>query len=339
VKKAKLGVVGIGWWSDVLAASIAGSDCAEICAAYTRSRDKTEAFAKRFNCFAASSLEALLEFTDLDGVIVTVPNGAHREVATAAAASGKHVFVEKPIANTLDDGEAIVAACARAGVVLSVGHSYRRHAGLRRMRKFIDEETLGRVSFAEAIFAKDRGLKLENPEDWRFRKSEMPGGCLMQIGIHQIDNILYLLGPARSVFASFARLETRAEIPDLASVLITLESGALASVTADYISADRFRLSLYGTKAIATFDLAEGLSLQRRGQDKAEPVSITANDYLRAEIEEFAQCILHGGVAEVGGREAMAALAVVRAAIDSAASGRPVSLAGAGRSAPRAVRA
>jgi predicted dehydrogenase len=207
------------------------------------------------------------------------------------------------------------------------------------MRKFVDQETLGRVSFAEAIFAKDRGLKLENPDDWRFRKSEMPGGCLMQIGIHQIDNILYLLGPARSVFASFARLETRAEIPDLASVLITLESGALASVTADYISADRFRLSLYGTKAVATFDLAEGLSLQRRGQDKAEPVSITANDYLRAEIEEFAQCILHGGVPEVGGREAMAALAVVRAAIDSAATGRPVSLPGAGRSAPRAVRA
>jgi predicted dehydrogenase len=337
MKKAKLGVVGIGWWSDVLAASVAGSACVEICAGYTRSPDKTAAFAKRFDCFAAPSLEALLKVPGLDGVIVTVPNGAHREVAVAAAAAGKHVFVEKPIANTLDDGEAIVAACARAGVVLSVGHSYRRHAALRRMRTFIEEETLGRVSFAEAIFAKDRGLTLENREDWRFRKTEMPGGCLMQIGIHQIDNILYLLGPAHSVFANFARLETRAEIPDLASVLITLASGALAAVTADYISVDRFRLSLYGTKAIATFDLKEGLTLQRCGQNKVEAVAIAANDYLRDEVEEFAQCILSGSLPEVGGREAMAALAVVRAAIDSAATGRPVVL--PGRSAPRAVSA
>jgi predicted dehydrogenase len=337
--KAKLGVIGIGWWSDVLASSIAGSERAEICAAYTRNADKRAAFARRFGCTAAESLSSLLALPHLDGVIITVPNSAHRAVAVAAAAAGKHMFLEKPIANELDDGAAIVAACEQAGVILSVGHSYRRHAALRHMRSLIDDGTMGRVSFAEGIFAKDRGLGLKDPGDWRFRKSEMPGGCFMQIGIHQVDNVLYLLGPARSVFGTFCRLETAAEIEDLANVVITFESGAIASVSANYITADRFRLSLYGTGAVATFDLAEGLALQRRGESAATAVAIKPNDYLRDEIEEFAVCIMDGRRPEVGGREAMAALAVVRAAIESAAKGRPVLLDDDARSLPRAARA
>jgi predicted dehydrogenase len=339
MSKAKLGVVGIGWWSDVLASSIAGSERAEIIAAYTRDPGKRAAFARRFGCLAAESLPNLLRMPELDGVIVTVPNSAHRAVAVAAAAAGKHVFLEKPIANELEDGAAIIAACEQAGVVLAVGHCYRRHAAVRRLRRLIDDGSMGRISFAEAIFAKDRGLGLKDPGDWRFRKSEMPGGCFMQIGIHQVDNLLYLLGPARSVFGSFARLETAAEIEDLASALITFQSGATATVTANYITADRFRLSLYGTNAIATFDLADGLVLQRRGESTGTPISIASNDYLRDEIEEFAACIVDGRRPEVGGREATAALAVVRAAIDSAAKGRPVVLGDDPRCLPLAVGA
>jgi len=339
MRKAKLGVIGIGWWSDVLAASIAGSARVEICAAYTRDAGKRVAFARRFDCAAAESLQSLLGMPGLDGVIVTVPNNAHRDVAVAAAEAGKHVFVEKPIANTLADGEAIIAACERAGVVLSVGHSYRRHSAVRRMRSLIDDGTMGRVTFADGIFAKDRGLALKDPRDWRFRKSEMPGGCFMQIGIHQVDTLLYLLGAARSVFGAFGRLETEAEIDDLGSALITFESGAIAAVTANYVTADRFRLSLYGTEAIATFDLAEGLRLQPRGKHTGNPVAVEPNDYLRAELEEFAACITDRRRPEVGGHEAMAALAVVLAAIDSAARKRPVLIADASRSLARAIPA
>jgi len=337
--KAKLGVIGIGWWSDVLASSIAGSERAEVVAAYTRDAGKRAAFARRFGCLAAESLPSLLHMPELDGVIITVPNSAHRAVALAAAAAGKHIFLEKPIANELEDGAAIIAACEQAGVVLSVGHGYRRHAALRHMRALIDDGTMGRISFAEAIFAKGRGLGLKDPGDWRFRKSEMPGGCFLQIGIHQVDNVLYLMGAARSVFGTFCRLETAAEIEDLASVLITFESGAIATVSANYITADRFRLSLYGTNAIATFDLVEGLLLQRRGEGSGSRLAIEPNDYLRAEIEEFAACISDGRPPEVGGREAMAALKIVRAAIDSAAKGRPVLLGDDPRSLPRAVGA
>ena len=100
MKKVKVGIVGIGWWSDVLAAVIEGSDTLDLRACYTRSKDKAETFAAKFSCEAVESYEAMLALDDLDGVILTTPNSAHRLGAEAAARAGKHVFVEKPISNT-----------------------------------------------------------------------------------------------------------------------------------------------------------------------------------------------------------------------------------------------
>ena len=207
MEKLKVGIVGIGWWSDVLAGVIEKSESLELRAGFSRTPGKRLAFAERFHCEAAQSYEAMLAIEDLDGVILTTPNSAHREGAEAAARAGKHVFVEKPISNTLEDGRAMIAAAEAAGVVLAVGHSYRRHGALRHLRRLIDEGELGRVSLAEGVFSNDNGLALEAGV-WRSDPAEIPGGCLMQIGIHQIDNLLYLLGPVIDVSAYFARLET-----------------------------------------------------------------------------------------------------------------------------------
>ena len=95
--KIKVGIVGIGWWSDVLAGVIAKSDKLELRACYTRSEDKAATFAAKFDCETVASYEAMLALGDLDGVVLTTPNSAHREGAEAAARAGIHVFVEKPI--------------------------------------------------------------------------------------------------------------------------------------------------------------------------------------------------------------------------------------------------
>jgi len=95
------------------------------------------------------SYEEMLALDDLDGVILTTPNSAHRPGAEAAAAAGKHVFVEKPVSNTIADGRAMIEACAQANVVLAVGHSCRRHGALRHLKKMMDEGELGRVSLVE----------------------------------------------------------------------------------------------------------------------------------------------------------------------------------------------
>lgn len=326
MKKVKVGIVGIGWWSDVLAAVIEGSDTLDLRACYTRSKDKAETFAAKFSCEAVESYEAMLALDDLDGVILTTPNSAHRLGAEAAARAGKHVFVEKPISNTLEDGRAMIAACEAAGVVLAVGHSYRRHGALRHLRRLIDDGELGRVSLAEGVFTNDNGLKLK-PGLWRSDPVEIPGGCLMQIGIHQVDNLLYLLGPVSDVQAYFNRLETEPDVEDVTAVLMRFESGAVGYVAADYISPRRFTLTLHGTKANAFFDMDnDGLRLQRTGETKPSQVEYEPHDHLSAELEDFAAAIRNNTAPEIDGVQAMVPLAIVLAAGRSSAEGRSIAL-------------
>jgi predicted dehydrogenase len=319
----KVGVVGMGWWSDVLATAMQGSPYLRLTACFSRSAEKTRAFAQKFGCEPAGSLAELL--TKVEGVILTTPNSQHRAGVETAAAAGKHIFVEKPIANDLPDAHAIIDACRRADVILSVGHSYRRHGGLRKLAELIKDNELGRISLAQAAFSKDRGLLLK-PGDWRSRAEEMPGGCLMQIGIHHIDNLIYLLGSVSAVSGLFARLETAGEIADVAAIQMRFANGAMAQVGVDYISADKFSLTLHGTKALATFDLNQGLTLLRRGQNKPESVAFEPVDYLRTELEEFALCIRECSQPEVDGVAALQSLSVVLAAIEAAATGRTVAL-------------
>ena len=326
MEKIKVGIVGIGWWSDVLAAVIEKSDQMELGAGYSRSADKTDAFAERFQCEAAPSYEAMLAMEDLDGIILTTPNSAHRQGAEAALAAGKHVFVEKPISNTLEDGRAMIAAADAAGKILAVGHSYRRHGALRHLRRLIDAGELGRVSLAEGGFSNDNGLNLEEGV-WRTDGSEIPGGCLMQIGIHQIDNLLYLMGPVSDVTAYFARLETKPDIEDVTTLLMRFTSGAIGYVAADYISPRRFTLALHGTKANAYFDMDnDGLRLQRTGETKPSPEEFEPEDHLTSEMEDFAAAIRDGAAPEIDGRQAIVPLASVLAAKRSSKEGRSIAL-------------
>ena len=319
--KVKVGIVGIGWWSDVLADVIEKSSQIELGAGYSRSAEKTAAFAERFQCEAAPSYQAMLAMEDLDGIILTTPNSAHRQGAEAALGAGKHVFVEKPISNSIEDGQAMIAAADAAGKILAVGHSYRRNGALRHLRRLIDAGEMGRVSLAEGVFSNDNGLNLEDGV-WRTDGAEIPGGCLMQMGIHQIDNLLYLMGPVSDVTAYFARLETKPDIEDVTTLLMRFQDGAIGYVAADYISPRRFTLALHGTKANAYFDMDnDGLRLQRTGETKPTPEEFEPEDHLTSEMEDFAAAIREEAVPEINGRQAMAPLAIVLAAGRSSEEG------------------
>ncbi|MBT4907092.1 MAG: Gfo/Idh/MocA family oxidoreductase [Rhodospirillaceae bacterium] len=323
----RVGIVGIGWWSDVLAGVIAKTEKLELRACYTRSEDKAAKFAAEFGCEAMPSYEAMLALDDLDGVILTTPNSAHLPGTKAAAAAGKHVFVEKPVSNSIADGRAMIAACEAAGVVLAVGHSYRRNGALRHLKHLIDSGDLGRISLAEGVFSNDNGLKLK-PGVWRTDPAEIPGGCLMQIGIHQIDNLLYLLGDAGEVTAYFNRLETEPEIEDVTALLMQFKSGAVGYVAADYISPRRFTLAIHGTKANAFFDMDnDGLRIQRTGDAAPSPVEYAPADHLLVELEDFADAATEGRKPEIDGRDGLLPLAVVLAAAKSSNERRSIPLA------------
>ena len=114
-------VVGadVGEGADVLADAVKRSDKLEIVACFTRSPEKRSAFAARYRCRPAGSFEEILADPSIEAVINTTPNNVHLETTEAAARAGKHVFLDKPIANTVREGQAIADACRKAGVVLA----------------------------------------------------------------------------------------------------------------------------------------------------------------------------------------------------------------------------
>src|SRR5919198_4772476 len=201
----KVGIVGLGRWAKVLARAAAKSDQIEIVAGYSRTDEKRRAFEREFGIPSVASLETMLANRDIAGVILTVPNEQHLPLAVEVARAGKHVYTEKPIASTLEEGLAIAELEARYGVTVTVGHSARLMAGIRRIRAAIDAGELGRVGFIEANFSNERALEL-TPSTWRWYKDRAPGGPLSQLAIHHFDVLHYLGGEIAEVSSIASKL-------------------------------------------------------------------------------------------------------------------------------------
>jgi predicted dehydrogenase len=156
----------------------------------------------------------------------------------------------------------------------------------------------------------------------------MPGGVMLQIGIHYTDVLTYLMGPVKAVRGQFAQLVLPGDNPDVASLILEHDSGALSTLNASYASASEYYLmNIYGKDATAFYDLHGGLRLLKRGENKPVAVPIAKNDAFVEELEEFAAAIRGNGKPEVGGDYATTSLAVVRAGILSAREGRRVEVA------------
>jgi predicted dehydrogenase len=323
----RVACIGMGWWSDVLADAIRRSKKLKIVACYTRSEDKRSAFAAKYGCTAAPNYQAILQDRSIEAIINTTPNNVHLETTRAAAEAGKHVFLDKPIANSVSEGRAIAEVCRKAKVVLALGYQRRRESHFRWIRERIDAGEFGKLVNAEANISRDRLGKIDL-HSWRYTAEGMPGGVMLQIGIHYADVLEYLLGPVKAVNGRFAQLVLPGDNPDVASLVLEHENGALSTLNASYASASEYYLmNIYGKEASAYYDMHQGLRVLKRGDNSASPVPCPKNDTFVEELEEFAKAARGEGVPEMGGEAATRSLAVIRAGIVSAREGRRVEVA------------
>ncbi|MGH2735725.1 MAG: Gfo/Idh/MocA family protein, partial [Actinomycetota bacterium] len=160
-ERVRLAPVGLGRWARVLARGAQRGDVIELASCFSRSEDKRRAFQDEFGIArSAATYQELLNDPEIEGVVITTPNDTHRDVIIAALEAGKAVYTDKPIAHTLEDAMAIDAAVRATGRVFSVGHSARRLAGHREIKRWYDEGRLGQISLVEANFSNERGLEL-----------------------------------------------------------------------------------------------------------------------------------------------------------------------------------
>lgn len=328
----KIGIVGLGRWARVLTRAASKSDKLKIVAGYSRSEEKRQAFEREVGVPAAPDMKALLSNPEIKGVILTVPNEQHLPVAAEVAKAGKHVYTEKPIASTLEDGLQIAELEQKYGVTVTVGHSARLMAGMRRIRAAIDAGELGRVAFLEANFSNERALELTT-KTWRWYKAKAPGGPLSQLAIHMFDVLHYLGGEIAGASSMASKLSpVGAEVDDQSMTLVKFEDGKVGYVGSCWTSPGVFAVRVFGSKGLMHYEIDFGtwdtpdklhetstLYIQRGkdGYAKREELKVPESDMFRAELEMFAESCRTGKPSELTAQNGNVAVAVVYAALRS----------------------
>jgi predicted dehydrogenase len=328
IEPIRIASVGLGWWSDVLADAAKRTDGKiQVVSCFTRSGDKRNAFAEKFGCVAASTFEEILADNSIDGVINTTPNHVHLETTALAAKAGKHVFLDKPIANTIEDAKAITRVCKDNDVILGVGYQRRRQGHFRWIQEQISEGNFGQLVNAEANISRDRAGQFE-PGHWRYTAEGMPGGVMLQIGLHYVDVLMMLMGPVKSVSGMASQLVLPGDNPDIGTLMMKHENGAISTLNTCYASAtENYVMNIYGKKMNAYFNLHDGLRAVKQGEDKQFKVEVDKVDDLAGELVEWAEAIRGNGTPEVGGESATESLAVIKAGIMSVKERREIDVA------------
>jgi len=313
--------IGIGWWSNELAAAVQGkSEAIRIASCYSRAPDKRQAFAERFETGQHESYDALLSDRAIEAVILTTPHSLHAEHVMAAADAGKHVFVEKPFTLTAESGRAAAARCRERGVTLAVGQNRRFNAAANRLKSMLDAGEFGTLLHLEANFSAPGALSY-TPDRWRAQRSESPGGALTGLGVHMIDLLAWLGGPVERLTALSKRRAAPVDIDDTTSALMTFSSGATGYLGSHFACPYTSFLNVYGTQANAFAGIdADSLSIQLPGE-AAQAVELVPVDTLRVELEEFAAACRGEATFRVRPEEAIHNIAIMEAIVKSAAQG------------------
>jgi predicted dehydrogenase len=343
----RLAAIGLGRWARIMASAYAKSDVVELVSCFSRNPTRRANFAAEYDCDQDESLDALLSRDDVEGVIITVPNDQHAAVIEAAARAGKHVYVEKPIAVDPVEIKEVRAIVAETGIVFACGHSARRLAGVREIRRCLDSGEIGTPSMVEAVFSNERGLDL-NEGDWRGDPQRAPGGPLTQLGIHHIDNLNYLFGVPRRVVAIGRQGAPRVSNTMVVGALLEFDD-VIGFLGTDWLTPGAFTMDLYATEARLRYELDFSwwsnsadtdahsrlikVDFASLGEDhdarvlSERTVHLDARDHLREEIDEFALAIRGLADVEVTLETAVANVAVLRATLRALEQGRSVEIA------------
>jgi predicted dehydrogenase len=275
---------------------------------------------------------------DIEAILLPTPHFLHRAQAEQAIAAGKHVFIEKPIATSLEDAEAIRHAARAAQRVVAVGHQGRRTGAARKARALINAGAIGQVVHLVAVQGFPTAFGWPD-NHWRRDAKLLPGGPLDELGVHYFDLMRYLVGPITHVCGWQVSDLTPGDAPDAATASLRFASGVIGSYTTHFVSVGISQLTIYGTEGSLQLNRFGQELLRQRIVDTQtakqagtgiEPVPFEGpqpfTTALTEQFEDFARCIREGGEPEVGAREAIAALRVSRAVLESARSGRAVDI-------------
>lgn len=230
MKKYGFGITGCGIISTWHAEAIESIEDATLVGVYDNNIENAKKLAERFNCRIFSSYEEMLECSEIDIINICLPSGLHAEMAIKAVNAKKHFIVEKPMAITKHQLEAIIDACEKNNVTGAVICQMRFTENIQKLKKAIDNGELGKILVADVYMKYYRSPEYYASAGWRGTWDMDGGGALMNQGIHGIDLLLYLAGPVKSVYGLCKTLARDIEVEDTASLVVEYESGAIGTI-------------------------------------------------------------------------------------------------------------
>jgi predicted dehydrogenase len=298
-------------------------------------------------CDAYTELAPVLARPDIHIVIVTTPSGAHLEPAVAAAEAGKHVVVEKPLEITLERCDRIIAACDRAGVRLCTIFPSRFGDANRALKTAVDAGRFGRLTLGETTCKWWRPQSYYDDGGWKGTRALDGGGALMNQAIHNVDLLLWLMGPVTHVSGFTATLaHERIEVEDTAVACLRFASGALGVIqaTTSVFPGLPKTVAVHGDKGtvvieqddVLRWDFTPETAADRQVRERfaqktgasggaSNPAAISHTGHAR-QLADFVRAVREGGQPLVDGREGRRAVEVIVGIYRSAAEGKSVRL-------------
>ncbi len=332
----RVAILGAGFIASVHMEAWRKIEGAEVCAFFEVRPEKAREFQEKYHLPHYDSFRTLLEREVVDIVDICLPTFLHREYTEMAANAGKHVFCEKPIALTVEDALAMQDICTRNGVYLMVGHVLRFWGEYVKAKELLEGGACGKVLFVEAF-------RLAVTPVWSvggwILDPRLSGGASLDLHIHDLDYVNWLLGQPKEVFARGLRSEKGSL--DHITTQIQYDSGALATVQGGWMMQGDFPFTcgfrILGDEGVLEWSFRAGVNIEEREQvsplvlyrkgEKKQEIVVQSEDPYLAELRYFLGCVEKDtpparGTAE----EATLALRVALSAQRSAEEGSPLTL-------------
>ncbi len=324
----RIAVVGAGAMARVHARSCLNLPEVEVTWVADEDGARAEALAAEVGARATTRVEEAVGAADVDAIVIAVPTPSHRPVTELAATHGKHVFCEKPIARTVEDAEAMVAACRRSGVRLMIGHVVRFFPEYVRIHELVRDGAIGQVGLVRA----SRLNQTPGTQRPWYTDLERSGGLIVDMMIHDLDTLRWYFGEVERLFAHGLSYTPYQPRTDYALAVLRFTNGVIAHVEASWAHA-RFRTAIEVAGEYGTIRHDSQVSAAIRLERTVPPEpgegayvlgsTLTEGPY-QVELRHFLACLRDGTPFLVEGEEAIRALELALAVLDSVRTGQPM---------------
>lgn len=315
-------IVGLGNWGQVLARAVQGkSDKIRVTRGITRTPAKAAGFASEIGIPVDSDYAKLLADPEIDAVLLATPHSMHVEQVVAAAAAGKHIFCEKPLALEPEGAAEAFDACEKAGVVLAVAHNRRFLPAYAELRKLLKQGHLGKVLHIESNFSGPSGYR-HKTSTWRASAEESPVGGMTGKGIHLTDLMIDILGPVAKVDAKSLRQVLTVDMDDTTTMLFDFAGGGTGYLGTLTATPEDWRFHVYGSEGWAEIRYETELTtcfLKQKPRSEHFDKSLIE----QSALEAFADAVTNGTPFLVKREQAIANSALLQAITRSARDGEP----------------